>query len=168
MEQFTESAQYSIRRIGSLLHKVIPIVDGAGKVVQFVARPLMVELRRRDIMQILVGASLLSIPVGFTEEVWGLGQRLPLANVALLGVASIGFVALFVYYNFYRELFREYWFEFVKRVMAIYLLSLVVVAALLSVIQVAPWGVDNLLAAKRVVIVAFPASMSAALSDAIQ
>lgn len=168
MEQFTDSAQYSVRRVGNLLHKVIPIVDSAGKVVQVVARPLMVELRRRDIMQILVGASLLSIPVGFTEEVWGLGERLPTANIALLGVASIGFVALFVYYNFYRELFRQYWFDFIKRVLAIYLLSLIVVAALLSVIQVAPWGVDNLLAIKRVVIVTFPASMSAALSDAIQ
>lgn len=168
MEQFSESAQYSIRRIGSLLHKVIPIVDSAGKVVQVVAKPLMVELKRRDIVQILVGASLLSIPVGFTEEVWALGEQLPAPNIALLGAASIGFVASFVYYNFYRELFREYWFEFVKRVLAIYLLSLLVVAGLLSIIQVAPWGVDNLLAVKRVVIVAFPASMSAALSDSLQ
>ncbi len=168
MEQLNESKQYSVHRIGNLLHKVFPIVDNAGRVVQLVTRPLMVELKRRDIMQILIGASILSIPVGFTGEVWQLGEQLPTLNIVVLGLASIAFIALFVYFNFYRELLRPYWFEFVKRVFAIYLLSGLVVAALLSVIQVAPWGVDNLLALKRVVIVTFPASMSAALSDALQ
>lgn len=168
MEPTNESFQYSVRRIGSLLHKVTPIVDSAGKVVQLMAKPLMVELRRRDIMQILVGASLLSVPIAFTAEVWQLGEQLPALNVAILGVTSIAFVAAFVYSNFYRELLRPYLPEFIKRVLAIYLLSGLVVAALLTVIQVAPWQTDLALALKRVVLVTFPASMSAALSDALE
>jgi uncharacterized membrane protein len=159
---------YTIQRIGALLHKITPIVDSAGRVVHYITHPLMVELRRRDVMQIIVGASVLAIPVGFTEEAWALGERLPALNILGLGLISILFIAAFVYYNFYRELFGQYWFEYVKRVLAIYLLSLLVVGTLLTVIDVAPWATDLPTAIKRVVIVAFPASMSAAVSDAIK
>jgi uncharacterized membrane protein len=164
----SEAGQYSIRRIGRLLHKVIPLRDSAGQAIQYIAKPLMVELRRRDVMQILVGAAILSIPVAFTEEVWRLGEHLPLLNVTILTMISIGFIALFVYSNFYRELFHKYRFEFLKRVLAIYLISLGVVAVLLTVIQVAPWEEQPMVALKRVIIVAFPASMSAAISDSIR
>jgi hypothetical protein len=38
----------------------------------------------------------------------------------------------------------------------------------MTIIQQCPWGVDNLLAIKRIILVAFPASMSAAVTDAIK
>jgi uncharacterized membrane protein len=164
----SDATQYTIKRIGALLHRISPIVDGAGRIVHYVASPLMVELRRRDIMQILVGAALLAIPVGFTEEVWRLGEQLPLANVLGLAGISLTFIAAFVFFNFYRELWRAYWLEYVKRVAAIYLLSLLAVGVLLTLIEAAPWGSDSLVALKRIVIVAFPASMSAAVSDSIK
>lgn len=157
-----------IRRIGGYLNRVVPVLDSAGRVIQYVVRPLMVELRVRDLMQIVVGATILAIPVAYTEEAWGLGERLPLFNVVLLGFVSICFVGLFVHYNFYRDLLRQFAVEYAKRVVAIYLLSLVVVAGLLTLIQQAPWGVDPLLAVKRCIIVAFPASMSAAVSDMLK
>jgi hypothetical protein len=53
-------------------------------------------------------------------------------------------------------------------VAVIYFLSLCVVALLLTLIGKCPWGVDNLLALKRIVIVALPSSLSAALSDALK
>ena len=43
-----------------------------------------------------------------------------------------------------------------------------VVAVLLTIIDKCPWGIDNLVAIKRVIIVAFPASMSAAVSDMLK
>jgi len=52
-------------------------------------------------------------------------------------------------------------------VLAIYLISLLVVALLLTIIKVAPWGEDFILALKRTLIVGFPASLSAVISDAI-
>lgn len=168
MKNENRKENFTIQRIGMLLHKITPIVDSAGRVVQYFTHPLMVELRRRDIMQIIVGASILAIPVGFTEEAWKLGERLPLLNILILAGISILFIAAFVYFNFYRELFRQYWSEYLKRVFAIYLLSLLVVGVLLTIIDVAPWETDVSTAIKRVVIVAFPASMSAAVSDAIK
>ena len=61
-----------------------------------------------------------------------------------------------------------YVFEFIKRVLFTYMISFAVVAVFLTLIQKCPWGVDNLLAVKRVIIVSFPAAMSGTLSDTIK
>jgi uncharacterized membrane protein len=158
----------TIKRIGGYLHRLSPVLDSTGKVVSYVTTPLMVELKPRDIMQIIVGSSILAIPVGFTEETWNLGERLPLNNVLALGIISLVFIALFVYFNFYRFQLKNYVFEYIKRVIAIYVLSLIVVGILLTLIEKCPWGVDNIVALKRIIIVAFPSSMSAAISDTLK
>ena len=160
--------QTSIRRIGGYLHRIIPVTDATGKVLSHILKPVMIEFRPRDLMQVIVGASILAVPVAFTEETWYLGEELPLLNVLLLSTLSVVFIGLFVYLNFYRFMFRENRIEYAKRVFSIYFFSLVVVGVLLTIIQRCPWGTDNLTAIKRVLIVAFPASMSASLSDAIK
>lgn len=161
-------SEYVVKRIGGYLHRVYPIVDSTGKVISHAIKPLMVELKLRDIMQIVVGASILAIPVGFTEETWQLGERLPVKNILMLAFISITFIAAFVYLNFYRFHLRNHVFNYVMRVIAIYCLSLVVVGSLLTVIDKCPWGIDNLLAMKRIIIVAFPASMSASVTDVLK
>jgi uncharacterized membrane protein len=163
-----EKRDYEIKRIGGHLNRVIPILDNAGNVVSHVLKPFMVELKWRDVMQIIIGASLLSIPVGFTEETWHMGEILPFPNVLSLALISVLFLAVFIYSNFYKNHLREYRFEYIKRVIATYILSLLVVGLLLTIINKCPWGVDNLLAIKRIIIVAFPASMSAVLSDTLK
>ena len=170
MNESAEKSKVTIKRLGRgrYLHSVIPIVDSSGKVIQRVIKPLMVELRFRDILQILVGSAILAIPVGFTEETWNLGERLPVPNVVALGIISILFIALFVYVNFYRYYLKDFVLEYIKRVLSVYLISLVVVAVLLTIIEQCPWGVDNVLALKRVVICGFPASMSATVTDALK
>ena len=157
-----------VKRIGGYLHRVVPVVDATGKVLSYTLKPLMVEFRPRDVMQVIVGASLLSIPVSFTEEVWVLGAELPLVNVIGLSALSVLFIGLFVFYNFYRFNFKGHVFEFIKRVTGIYFISLLVVALLLTIINKCPWTTDYLTAIKRILIVAFPASMSAAVSDSIK
>jgi uncharacterized membrane protein len=161
-------SKQTIKRIGGYLHRLSPVLDSTGKVVHYVTTPLMVELKPRDIMQIVVGASILAIPVGFTEETWNLGERLPLTNILALAIISLVFIALFVYFNFYRFQLKNYVFEYIKRVIAIYVLSLIVVGILLTLIEKCPWGVDNIVALKRIIIVAFPSSMSAAISDTLK
>lgn len=59
-------------------------------------------------------------------------------------------------------------FENTKRALAIYFIPLGVVGALLTAIQKAPWSTETLLAVKRTLAVAFPASMSTAVSDALK
>ncbi|MEE4273682.1 MAG: DUF2391 family protein [Thermoanaerobaculales bacterium] len=165
-----DETKETVKRIGrgQHLHRVIPILDASGKVIDRVVKPLMVELRARDVFQVIVGASILAIPAGFTEETWNLGEELAMANIGALAAISIAFVALFVYSNFYRGYIQGYRWEFVKRVVVIYTMSLAVVAVLLTLIGKCPWGVDNLLALKRIVIVGLPSSLSAAVSDALK
>jgi uncharacterized membrane protein len=158
----------SIKRIGGYLHRVIPITDATGKVLSHFLKPVMVEFRPRDLMQVVVGASVLAVPVAFTEETWSLGEELPFLNVMMLSTLSMIFIGLFVYLNFYRYMLRANIGQYVKRVFSIYFFSLLVVGVLLTIIQRCPWGADNIIALKRILIVAFPASMSAALSDSIK
>jgi uncharacterized membrane protein len=136
------------------------------KMLSFLMHP--VEFRPRDVMQIIVGSAILAVPVGFTEETWKLGESLPILNVVVLLVLSLLFISLFVYYNYYRNKMKEHWDEFAKRVLSTYLVAAVVVALLLTIIQRAPWTADTALALKRIVIVAFPSSMSAAVADTIK
>ena len=161
----TDLGAETIRRIGGYLHRVVPIVDDTGKVVQHVLKPFMVEFRPRDLMQVVVGASVLAVPVAFTEETWTLGEELAMGNVVALSFLSILFIALYVYYNFYRFHLKGNILDFIKRVCSIYFFSLLVVALLLTIIERCPWGTDMQIAIKRILIVAFPASMSAAISD---
>ena len=64
-EKHTSKKGFSLKRIGGYLHKISPLVDDTGKVVQYVTSPVMVELRNRDVLQIIIGATLLAIPIGF-------------------------------------------------------------------------------------------------------
>jgi hypothetical protein len=81
---------------------------------------------------------------------------------------SILFIAMFVYFNFYRFQLKNHLFEYIKRVIATYFVSFIIVGVLLTIIQRCPWDTNIILALKRVIIVTFPASMSAALSDSIK
>lgn len=168
MNEAPTEAKETIKRFGGYLHRVIPIADATGKVLSYTLKPVMVEFRPRDLMQVIVGASLLAVPLAFTEETWSLGEELPLKNVLTLSGLSLVFIGLFVYFNFYRYLFRKHVLEYIKRVLSIYIFSLLIVGVLLTIIERCPWGIDNWLALKRILIVAFPASMSAAVSDTLK
>jgi len=73
-----------------------------------------------DVAEILVGASVLAIPVAYTEEVWVLGEQLPWLNVWAVAASSIGFVALFVYFIYYKKKMERDKWQFLLRVTAGY------------------------------------------------
>ena len=150
------------------LHKVIPIIDKSGEVMDYVLKPFMVEFKPRDVMQVAIGAALLGTPMAFTEEVWVLGSELPLANCLMLSFLSLLLIGVFVYFNFYRFNFKGHEFSYVKRVLGTYLITLSIIALILTIVDKCPWGTDNLLAIKRILIVSFPAAMSGTISDTIK
>lgn len=125
------------------------------------------KFRLRDLLQIIIGATILAVPVGFTEETWRLGETLPLWNIFGLMAVSIFFMGSFVYYHYYRNRLKEHFGHFTRRVISTYLASFLIVALILSLIQRAPWAVDTVIAFKRIIIVSLPASMSAAIADTI-
>ena len=149
-------------------HRVLHTVHHRGKVVHSFFSHLSLDFKMRDLVQLIIGSSLLAIPVGFTEETWKLGGSLPMLNVIILMLISLFFIAIFVYYNSYRNHIEYHWDEYLKRVLATYLVSFLVVGVLLHIIQVTPWASEAAIAFKRVAIVTFPASMSAAVADMIK
>jgi len=157
-----------IVRIAGKLKEVITTTDDKGRILQKIIKPFMVEFYPRDVVQVIIGAVLLAIPVGFTEETWNLGETLPLANVIGFLILSLLFIAIFVYYNYYRTHLKKHKYEFFKRVISTYIISFLVVAMLLTLIQRVPWTLDLTLALKRTIIVTFPASLSAAIADMIK
>ena len=163
-----DTQDHSLVRVGGRLHRLTPIVDQAGRVVHHAITPLMVEIKSADLIQIFVGAALLSVPVALTEEAWNLAEQLSMARIGLLGSLSLGLISVFVYCNFYQHHLREHLGAYVIRVLLTFAASVIVAGLLLTLLDRCPWGTDDLLALKRIVIVAFPASMSAALSDSIR
>lgn len=164
----THRVKNKVVKVGGEKRVLHTVHNHRGKVVNSFFSHLSLDFKMRDMVQLIVGSSLLAIPVGFTEETWRLGGSLPMLNVLILVLISMFFIAIFVYYNSYRHHIQYHWDEYLKRVVATYFVSFIVVGVLLHVIQVTPWMTDALVAFKRVAIVTFPASMSAAVADMIK
>ena len=152
-------------RIAGKLKEIVTVHDDKGQIIHKLINPLHVEFTVKDMLQIMIGASILAIPVGFTEETWNLGAELPMRNVIMLMLISLFFISIFVYYNYYRNHLEVHTFEYIKRVISTYLFSFLIVAMLLALIQRTPWVTDWVLSFKRIVLVTFPASMSAVVAD---
>lgn len=156
-------------RIAGKLKEIITIQDLQGNLIHKMMSPLMVELYPRDVIQVIVGASLLAIPMAFTEETWRLGETLPMQNIWGIVIVSLFFISSFVYYNFYRNAdFGSHWMQFIKRIITTYCISILVVALILTLIDKTMWGIDLVVTIKRILLVTFPASMSAAVADMIK
>ena len=149
--------------------EILTILDtDSGDVLERIVTPLRVLFHLRDVVQIIVGASLLAIPLSFTEEVWNLGETLPVFNIVALAGLAFVFISLFTYYNVYQHHLKNHYYEFVARVIVTYIISALVVALFMTLIDRAPWATDLSLALKRVCVVLLPASMSAVIADMVK
>ena len=87
-------------------------------------------------------------------------------------VLTLIFISTFVYSHYHRGRIKSnpkhHLKHFSNRVLFTYIFSFAIVALLLSVIKVAPWTTDFVLAFKRTIIVAFPCSMGAAIADVLK
>jgi len=138
------------------------------KLEKRIVEPIIPHFTLRDVLQIIVGASILAVPVGFTEEAWSLGETLPTLNILGLLALSLVFILLFTYYEYHKHETERRHKELVTRVISTYILSFIIVSIILGLIQRTPWSIDWLLAFKRVVIVTFPSSLSAILADTLK
>lgn len=164
----TPTSESRVERIEGELHSVRSVSDESGDILYRIVNPLMMEFRVRDVVQLVVGAYVLAIPVAFTEEVWVLAERLPMLNIAGIAGTSIVFLSLFCYFIFYEGHLRGHEWEFLKRVASAYLLTVAVAAMLLTMIDQTTWTTDVLLGVKRTILVAFPACFSATVVDSLK
>ncbi|MCA0933896.1 MULTISPECIES: DUF2391 family protein [Lutimonas] len=154
-----------VHRVDGQLYESFVIKDDDGKKIQQIDIPLKVELKIQDLLEILVGASILAVPVAFTEEVWNMGNDLGWFNIILLNFVSLIFMGSFMYFKGYRNRLEMYRNEYLKRLFSTFFLSVLIVAILLTIVGKCPWITDPDLALKRILIGSFPASMSATVTD---
>ena len=162
------TSKKSIERLDGDLHSVQTFFDEAGNKIHSSANPLMLEIRFKDVCQILVGATALSVPTAYAQEAWTLADELPLVNVIGIVLLSLTLVAFFVYFVFYRGHFRGYGTEFVTRVLVVYVLTFIVSAVVLWLIQKFPITTDPITAIKRAVFVSLPGCFSATVVDSLK
>jgi len=154
-----------VHRVNGYLKEVITFFDDSGKPISHVMNPLMVELKPRDIAQLFVGALLIASPLCFTEEIWNLSITLPDINFIYIMITSIFAVLMFVYYNFYRFKLKGNVIEFIKRIIAIYFISILSVSLVLFLIDKFPIVENPMLAIRRLVLIGFPAIFGATITD---
>lgn len=118
-----------------------------------------------DVIQVIVGASALSVPVAFSEEAWDLGRTLPSANIFFLVAISLLFINLYSFHNIFQGNIRHRIFTYISRTAIDYVITIFVVCIVLLALNHLPILTEPMVALKRVVILSFPASMGAVVVD---
>lgn len=161
----SETLKSEVKRVNGYLKEVITFFDASGKPISQVMNPLMVELKPRDVLQIFVGALLVSAPLCFTEEVWVLSENLKSQNVYALGAISLLTVVLFIFFNYYRYKIKGHIIDFIKRTLATYIITASSIILVLALIDKFPIQETPTIAINRVIIIGFPALFGAVISD---
>lgn len=156
-----------IQRVGDRLHTVTEVTDENGRVIDRVSTPLRVEFKLEDVAQLLTGALMLAVPVALTEEVWVLGEELPAIRIYLIAGLSLAVNAFFVKMLFYPGELWVFRTEFFKRVFVGYAIAFAAALIMLSLVDKGPIY-DPILAMRRAVIIALPASFAATAMDYIR
>src|SRR3989338_10921868 len=88
-----------------------------------------------DLVQVMIGSTLLAIPVGFTTEVWSLSEELPFINILGLFIISVIFISIFTYYHYHGANIKKHGLIFTKRVILTYIMSFIAVFIILLLVD---------------------------------
>lgn len=125
----------------------------------------MNKLDFEDISQLIIGSSVLSVPIAFTEEAWNLSKSLPAINLFFIVFLSVAFIGLYAFRGIYQGDVKGRLLTYVLRVIFDYGITLFVVIIVLFALNKFPGMSDTVVAIKRVIIISFPASMGAIVVD---
>jgi uncharacterized membrane protein len=117
-----------------------------------------------DLIQIVVGSSLLVAPVAFSEEAWKLSISLPIKNIVFLLGLSLSFIGMYVYQGIFSGNVKNRLSVFVLRIFIDYLITLFVVFIILLALNKIPID-DPVVAFKRIILIGFPASLVGVVLD---
>lgn len=120
-----------------------------------------------DVSQIVVGSFALAVPISFSEEAWRLSETLPMLNLSIIFMISISFLALFTYESVFQANIKHRYPVFLFRIIAAYLIAVLVVALVLWSLDKFPLYSEPIIAIKRLIVIAMPASMGAIIVDAL-
>ena len=131
-------------------------------------KPIAIEFQKKDVIQVIIGSLILSLPISLTQETWELGNSLPMENIFFIMILSIGLISVFTYYHYHhKRKHEEHAKHFLRRVLTTYLGALFIAALILSLINQTNWDLEFLVSFKKSVIVALSGSISAIITDTI-
>ncbi|MBT8326605.1 MAG: DUF2391 family protein [Bacteroidia bacterium] len=123
------------------------------------------SINSEDIIQVIVGASALTVPVAFTEESWRLSETLPLFNVTLLLLLSLLFIGLYSIQGIFQGKVKHRYYQLILRILVDYGITLIVVFIILLALNRMPIFDEPIIAIKRIILLSFPASMGGVIVD---
>ena len=123
------------------------------------------SINKEDIIQVVIGAAALTIPVAFSEEAWKLSQTLPAVNMFVLLSLSLILVSLYAIQGIFSGNIKNRLVQFIFRVFIVYGLTLVVVSLVLFAIDRLPISDNPEVALKRIILISFPASLGGVIVD---
>lgn len=121
----------------------------------------------KDTVEIAIGACIMAFPVVVAEELWNLGRDLDGTRVAFFAIASVFFLAVFIFVLHEHDFGPNDRWAFLHRVFSTYSVTLVICALLLLGLDKLPLFSEPEIAIKRSVLAAFPASFAATAVDSI-
>lgn len=125
------------------------------------------SINSEDIIQVVIGASALTVPVAFSEESWELSETLPLINVILLLLLSLLFIGLYSIQGIFQGKVKHRYYHFVLRIIIDYGITLIAVFIILMALNRLPLFDEPLIAIKRIILLSFPASMGGVIVDGL-
>ncbi|WP_430816300.1 DUF2391 family protein [Carboxylicivirga sp. RSCT41] len=123
------------------------------------------KLDLEDLSQLIIGASVLSVPIAFAEEAWNMSRTLPTFNLIVIVLLSLCFISIYAYRGIYQGQIKNRIPTYIFRVLFDYLITFCVVIVVLFALNKLPILSDFDIALKRVIIISFPASMGAIVVD---
>ena len=123
------------------------------------------KLDIEDLGQIIIGSTMLSVPIAFTEEAWRISEDIRLPNLCLIIFLTLCFIGLYSYQGIYEGSVPRRRHIFIIRILINYFVTCAVVSVVLLSLDKLPLMENLLVSLNRVIIVAFPASMGAVVID---
>lgn len=125
------------------------------------------KLMSKDAAEIIIGSVILAVPASITEEIWILSSELSLLKAVIISLTSLIFIAFFVQTRYSHDFSTASQKSLAARVSSVYALTMLVSAVILFGIDKLPLIEDPIVALKRTMLVAFPASFAATVVDSL-
>lgn len=163
MDQVKESVVHK----GKKYHLLREVFSAEGKLLSRVVEPLSIRVRVQDIFEIIFGAFFIALPFGFTDEVARIGGEMSGSRVLFILIVNVFILSGYIYYTGYQRIsVQNLHPHFFLRLFFTYSLAFLVSILVLTIISQAQWsGAASIVALKRALVLALPASFGAVTAD---
>ncbi|MFD0963779.1 DUF2391 family protein [Pseudofulvibacter geojedonensis] len=127
----------------------------------------MKYFNKEDFAQIIIGSTVVSLPIAFTKEFWDLSFSLPIYNIVLMVVISLIFIMIYTAFIVFESPKVITFRIIIKRTILNYIITIIMASIVLITINKLSLFIDTLTSIKRILILSFPASIGSVMFDGL-